>query len=114
MCSTLFVKERNKLIKMKNLKFLFFLLILSACSDAGLQNKMTELEKELSETKTKLTEAMAANEKNPGLIHNVFFWLKPNLSEAEKASFLKGVKSLAAISTVRKCYIGPPASTEAR
>ena len=57
---------------------------------------------------------MAMNEQTPGLIHNVFFWLKPDLSEADKAAFLEGVKSLMAISTVRKCYIGSPASTEAR
>ena len=49
-----------------------------------------------------------------GLVHSVFFWLNEDLSEADKTAFMEGVKSLAAISTVKKIYIGPPASTEAR
>jgi hypothetical protein len=50
----------------------------------------------------------------PGLIHHVFFWLKEDLSDAERNDFLKGVKSLGTINTVRAFYIGPPASTEKR
>lgn len=50
----------------------------------------------------------------PGLIHNVFFWLKDDLSETDRAAFLEGVKSLGTINTVRAIYIGPPASTEKR
>lgn len=50
----------------------------------------------------------------PGLIHNVFFWLREDLSAAEEAAFLEGVKSLNTISTVKAFYLGPPASTEKR
>jgi hypothetical protein len=50
----------------------------------------------------------------PGLIHNVFFWLKEDLTAEEKAAFLEGVKSLGTINTVKAIYIGPPAPTEAR
>jgi len=50
----------------------------------------------------------------PGLIHNVFFWLREDLTEAERAAFLEGVKSLGTIDQVRAIYIGPPASTEKR
>lgn len=50
----------------------------------------------------------------PGLIHNVFFWLREDLTAEEEAAFLEGVKSLGTVNTVRAIYIGPPAPTEAR
>ena len=79
-----------------------------------MQAELDKLKKELSEMQSKLTESMNAKEYEPGMIHNVFFWLKPNLSEADKNAFIDGLKSLAAISTVRKCFVGPPAATEER
>ncbi len=43
------------------------------------------------------------------LIHSVYFWLKPELSEEQRASFKAGLESLRAIKTVSALYIGTPA-----
>lgn len=99
---------------MKNLFFLIVLLSLSACTDAELQTKLTDMEKELADTKAQLEAATNAEPWQPGMVHSVFFWLKEDLSDEDKASFLKGCQSLATIETVKACYIGPPSSTEAR
>ena len=48
------------------------------------------------------------------MIHSVYFYLKPDLSEAQKADFLKAVESLRAIKSVDKAYIGTPAAVPAR
>lgn len=44
--------------------------------------------------------------------HVVFFWLKPELTEVQRADFLAEVKALAAIPGVIHCHIGTPASTD--
>ena len=48
-----------------------------------------------------------------GIIHHVFFWLK-NPSPEDQQKLLAGLKTLEQIKTVRKLYIGVPASTEKR
>lgn len=48
-----------------------------------------------------------------GFIHHVFFWLK-NPSPENLQKLLAGLKTLEQIKTVRKLYIGVPASTEKR
>jgi hypothetical protein len=48
------------------------------------------------------------------LVHTVFFWLKPELTAAQRAEFRRGVESLAGIKSVEKVYIGTPAATEKR
>ena len=48
------------------------------------------------------------------LQHHVFFWLKNPDSSADRAKLIAGVKSLAAIETVRSFHVGVPASTEKR
>lgn len=53
------------------------------------------------------------NEKN-GIIHHVFFWLKNPPSKEDQQNLLAGLKTLKQIKTVRKLYIGVPASTEKR
>ena len=50
----------------------------------------------------------------PKLQHHVFFWLKNPDSSADRAKLIAGVKSLAAIETVRSFHVGIPASTEKR
>lgn len=50
----------------------------------------------------------------PKLLHHVFFWLKNPNSAADRAKLIAGVKSLAAIETVRSVHVGVPASTEKR
>jgi len=51
---------------------------------------------------------------DPGLMHVVHFWLADGLTEAEEKSFLKGVWSLEDIPTVKRMFVGPPASTPSR
>jgi hypothetical protein len=48
------------------------------------------------------------------LVHSVYFWLKPDLSAAQRADFQRGVESLAGIAAVEKIYVGTPAATEKR
>lgn len=50
----------------------------------------------------------------PKLLHHVFFWLKNPESKEDLAKLIAGVKSLAAIETVRSIHVGVPASTEKR
>jgi hypothetical protein len=45
-------------------------------------------------------------------VHAVYFWLRNDLSRAEKDRFRKGLDSLAAIEGVRHAYIGKPAPTD--
>ena len=48
------------------------------------------------------------------LIHTVFFWLKPELTAAERAEFRRGVESLAGVKHVEKVYVGAPAAVPDR
>ena len=48
------------------------------------------------------------------LVHAVYFWLKPELTEVQRAAFRRGVESLTAIKSVEQAYIGPPARTPKR
>ena len=48
------------------------------------------------------------------LVHTVIFWLKPELNDAQRAEFRKGVEALAAIKTLSAIYVGSPAATEER
>ena len=48
------------------------------------------------------------------LVHTVYFWLKPELTAAQRADFRGGVESLGGIKAVDKIYVGTPAKTEKR
>jgi hypothetical protein len=48
------------------------------------------------------------------LVHTVYFWLKPDLTAAQRAEFRRGVESLGGIKSVEKIYVGTPAKTEKR
>ena len=48
------------------------------------------------------------------LVHSVFFWLKPDLTDADRAAFRRGVETLAGIKAVDKVYVGTPAATAHR
>lgn len=48
------------------------------------------------------------------LVHTVYFWLKPELTAAQRADFRKGVESLGGIKAVEKIYVGTPAATAKR
>ena len=48
------------------------------------------------------------------LIHTVYFWLKPGLTEVQRAEFHRGVETLGSIAHVERVYLGPPARTPPR
>lgn len=48
------------------------------------------------------------------MIHTVFFWLKPGLSDERVAFFESELAKLPSIDTVANGYIGKPAPTEVR
>jgi hypothetical protein len=48
------------------------------------------------------------------LVHSVYFWLKPQLTSAQRAEFRRGVETLAGIKSVEKVYVGTPAPTPKR
>ena len=48
------------------------------------------------------------------LVHTVFFYLKPEVTEQQKADFLQGIHMLKEIPTVKGFYVGTPAATPDR
>jgi Stress responsive A/B Barrel Domain len=42
-------------------------------------------------------------------VHSVYFWLKPELTDAQRADFRCGLESLGTIKSVASFYIGTPA-----
>jgi hypothetical protein len=48
------------------------------------------------------------------LVHHVLFWLKHPDSSADRDALIAGIRSLAAIDTVRGVHVGVPADTLAR
>ena len=44
------------------------------------------------------------------LVHSVYFWLKPELTEAQRIAFRSGLESLRGIKAVKTLYIGVPAA----
>ena len=45
-------------------------------------------------------------------VHSVYFWLKPELTEEQRAKFWEGVRSLTTIESVRQGAVGTPAATD--
>ncbi len=91
--------------------FPLILLFLIACNqpDPQLQSKLTALEEKLAVAEKALTQASVDE---TGFIHSVFFWMKKDVTEEQKATFAKdGLGALATISANYKTYIGPPAMT---
>jgi Stress responsive A/B Barrel Domain len=48
------------------------------------------------------------------MVHTVLFWLKPELTAAQRAEFVRGVESLRGVKTVKALYVGAPAATPDR
>ena len=48
------------------------------------------------------------------IIHSVFFWLKPELSDEQRAAFRAAAESLRVIPSVRSLFLGTPALIAAR
>lgn len=97
---------------MKNqLTTILLCLLVAAC---GPQETTTTETADVANLKAEINNLKQKANYMPGLIHNVFFWLREDLTEEERAAFLEGVKSLGTVNTVRAIYIGPPAPTEER
>lgn len=50
----------------------------------------------------------------PMLVHSVFFYLKPEVTEAQRAEFRRMLETLTAIKHADHIYIGTPAATAKR
>lgn len=45
-------------------------------------------------------------------IHSVYFWLRDDLTDQQRAEFRDGLKQLGRIDTVRASFLGTPAGTD--
>ena len=45
-------------------------------------------------------------------VHSVYFWLKPELSVAERSRFHQGVRRLLTIPSIRQGFIGSPVASD--
>jgi hypothetical protein len=45
-------------------------------------------------------------------VHAVYFWLRDDLSSAQRKQFASGLRSLRGIDGIREGYIGKPAATD--
>lgn len=45
-------------------------------------------------------------------VHAVYFWLRDDLREQERITFLEGLESLTTIEAIEHAYIGVPADTD--
>ncbi len=43
------------------------------------------------------------------LVHSVYFWLKPELTPAQRADFRRGLETLKGIACVEQVFVGAPA-----
>jgi hypothetical protein len=50
----------------------------------------------------------------PMLIHSVYFWLKPELTDAQRAEFLTALQALKAVPSVKQFHLGRPAPVAQR
>ena len=95
---------------------LFYLVLfslLAACSpNAAVQQELEKVKAEMAKTQAALEQANAELEdlQSSGqnlLVHVVYFRLKKDLSDQEKAAFVKEVKTLEQIEEVQNLLVGP-------
>lgn len=48
------------------------------------------------------------------LVHSVYFWLKPELTDAQRADFRRGLESLSGVKSIDKVFVGQPANVPDR
>lgn len=48
------------------------------------------------------------------LVHTVIFWLKPEITEAQRADFRRGLESLVNVKSAEHVFVGTPAATAKR
>jgi len=95
------------------MKFLLplVLILLTACNqvDTTMQNELTSLKEKLAAAE----KALAASAKDEtAFIHTVFFWMKEEVTEEQKAEFVKnGMGKLKECPQIYKVFYGPPAGT---
>ena len=93
---------------MKNLLYLT-LLLLVACNPQVDTTELTNLKEKLATAEKSLMEAKSDQ---TAFIHTVFFWMKKEVTEEEKANFMKnGLADLAKVPSIYKVYYGPAAGT---
>lgn len=97
-----------------NMKVPYFilLLLLMACNSTNtntMQNKLEEVKEKLSVAEAALAKAKTDE---TTFIHTVFFWMKEEVTAAQKADFVKnGMGKLKSCPQIYKAYYGPPANT---
>lgn len=92
------------------LLFLSCLFLLPRC-DNGAQAQLAASEEQLAQARATIDSLQQTMTTTPGFIHTVFFWLKDDLTEDQRATFLTNLRTLQQIKTVRAFHIGPPAGT---
>ncbi len=48
------------------------------------------------------------------LVHSVYFWLKPELTAAQRAEFRRALETLSNVKSVERVHVGTPAATTKR
>lgn len=95
----------------RSLLLLFFSTFLFSCNqvDTTMQTELNNLKQKLATAEKALAEA---NQKETAFIHTVYFWMKEDVTEAQKADFIKnGCGALAKCPTIQNVFYGPPAMT---
>jgi len=87
--------------------FFAFLFVFSACGETT-SEAPTSTPEETPEATTVNQETEPAMAK---FVHSVFFYLKEDLTEEQRADFVEGVKSLGDIDEVESFELGKPAGT---
>jgi len=81
-------------------------------ADSGLQTEIDSLKAKLAGAEKALLEKP---KDETAFIHTVFFWMKEGVTEEQKETFgKKGLVDLSKVSSIYRCYIGPPAGTPER
>ena len=91
--------------------YLFAFFLLTACNqvDTTMQNELNNLKEKLATAEKALA---AASTDETAFIHTVFFWMKAEVTEAQKADFVKnGMGKLKDSPQIYRAFFGPPAGT---
>ena len=109
-----YANEKND--DMKYYAYILLLCLLGlSCEDRIDDSARTEeLIEQLEAAQAEIENQRTAAATSPGLIHQVFVWLQDDLSAAEEAAFVEGMRSLTEVPSVRSIYLGRVAPTEAR
>ena len=77
--------------------------------DTSMQTELNNLKEKLAKSEMALADATA---QKATFIHTVYFWMKEDVTDAQKADFFKnGCGALAKCPTIQNVFYGPPAMT---